>query len=156
MENLISLGHHYEIITRNIEDNTVKKFLTMSITAALFGISSIAFAGNVEYTTNQDSVQPPVWEDYVPKKYQEPRSFPNKGKNIAEMSVGVVLTDLIITAPIGVPMICHSATKMKNQTWYKRKIKFEEGLKQAETIENPQEKQIYYNNLLKECKMIEQ
>ena len=50
-------------------------------------------------------------------------------------------------------MICHSVTKMKNQGWYERKIKFEAGLKQAETIENPQERQEFYNTLLKECKM---
>lgn len=134
----------------------MKKIIATMI-VALFAASPIAFAGNIEHvTTSQDAVQPPVWENYVPKKYQEPRSFPNKGKNIAEMSVGVVLTDLLITAPIGIPMICHSATKMKNQTWYNRKIKFEKGLKQAETIKNPQERQVYYDNLLKECKMIKE
>ena len=134
----------------------MKKIIATMI-VALFAASPIAFARDIEHvTTSQDAVQPPVWENYVPKKYQEPRSFPNKGKNIAEMSVGVVLTDLLITAPIGIPMICHSATKMKNQTWYKRKIKFEEGLKQAESIKNPQERQVYYDNLLKECKMIKE
>lgn len=134
----------------------MKKIIATMI-IALFATYPIAFAGNIEHaTTSQNTVQPPVWENYVPEKYQKPRPFPNKGKNIAEMSVGVVLTDLLITAPIGIPMICHSATKMKNQTWYNRKIKFEKGLKQAETIQNPQERQVYYDNLLKECKMIKE
>lgn len=26
---------------------------------------------------------PPVWEEYVPFKYQNPRPFPKKGKHIA-------------------------------------------------------------------------
>ena len=129
------------------------------ITAFILGcllLPTIAFAEQNLSVENIDenSVTPPVWENYVPKKYQEPREFPSKGKNIAEMAVGVVLTDLIITAPIGVPMICHSATKMKNHTWYNRKIKFEQGLKQAEKIQNSQEKQEFYDNLLKECKMV--
>ena len=57
----------------------------------------------------------------VPEKYQNPRTFPNRGKNIAELSVGIVLTDLLITAPVGIPMIVHATTKMKNQSWYEKK-----------------------------------
>ena len=33
------------------------------------------------------------------------------------------------------------------------KIGFEKGLKEAETIENPAERQAYYDKLLKKCKM---
>lgn len=131
----------------------MKKLLTLTLAVILLSAPMI-FAKNCEFKTATDVVDAPVWEDYVPKKYQQPREFPNKGKNIAEMAVGVVLTDLLITAPIGVPMICHSATKMKNQTWYQRKIKFEKGLKQASTIQNPQEKQEFYNKLLKDCNMV--
>lgn len=81
------------------------------------------------------------------------KSYPNRGKNIAELSVGIVLTDLLITSPIGIPMVCHATTKMKNQGWYEKKIKFEKGLQDAENISNPAEKQAYYNNLLRECRM---
>lgn len=81
------------------------------------------------------------------------KSYPNRGKNIAELSVGIVLTDLLITSPIGIPMVCHATTKMKNQGWYEKKIKFEKGLQDAENISNPAEKQAYYNNLLRKCRM---
>lgn len=107
-------------------------------------------------STADTEVKAPVWEEYVPEKYQNPRSFPNKGKNIAELTVGIVLTDLLITAPIGIPMICHSTTKMKNQSWFLKRQKFEAGLEQASTISDPAEKQAYYTKLKKECGLTEE
>ncbi len=98
----------------------------------------------------------PVWEEYVPFKYQNPRPFPTRGKHIAELSAGIFLTDLLITAPIGIPMICHAVTKLKNQGWYERKQKFEKGLIEAEKISDPKEKEAYYAKLLKECKLTEE
>lgn len=104
---------------------------------------------------NENEVMAPVWEEYVPKKYQNPRSFPSKGKNIAELCTGVVLTELLITSPIGIPMIVHSTTKMKNQGWYEKKKIYEAGLIEAETITDPVEKQEFYENLKKKCKFTE-
>lgn len=98
----------------------------------------------------------PVWEEYVPFKYQNPRPFPKRGKHIAELSAGIFLTDLLITAPIGIPMIYHATTKLKNQGWYERKQKFEKGLIEAEKISDPKEKEAYYAKLLKECKLTEE
>lgn len=129
----------------------MKKQIISLLIISTFAFSPIAIA---DINTSND-VKAPVWEEYVPKKYQNPRQFPSKGKNIAELSVGIVLTDLLITAPVGIPMICHSTTKMKNQGWYEKKLVFESGLKEAETITNPKEKQEYYDNLLKKCKMTE-
>ena len=63
---------------------------------------------------------------------------------------------MLLTAPIGIPMICHATTKIKNQGWYEKKIIFENGLKEAEHISNPAEKQAYYKKLLKKCKMTEE
>lgn len=63
------------------------------------------------------------------------------------------LTDLIITCPIGIPMIVHSTTKLKNRGYYERKVKFEEGLAEAEKITDPVEKQKYYDRLIKDCKL---
>lgn len=122
--------------------------------AKLLIISILAFspAAIAESVTSND-IKAPVWEEYVPEKYQNPRQFPNRGKNIAELTVGIVLTDLLITAPIGIPMVCHSTTKMKNQGWYEKKLIFEQGLKEAETISNPEQKQAYYDKLLKQCRM---
>ena len=71
------------------------------------------------------------------------------------MSIGILLTDLIITAPIGIPLLCHSVTKLKHISYSDRKEKFEAGLEVAETIENPEIKQKYYKKLLKKCKLSE-
>lgn len=97
----------------------------------------------------------PKWEEYVPQKYQNPRTDFSKGNAIAELSVGILLTDLLITAPIGVPMICHSSTKLKNIGYAEKKEKFYSGLEEAEKITDPKEKQIYYEKLLKNCKFTE-
>lgn len=125
----------------------IASLLVMSI------ICSAPMAMAVSETTTTQEVKAPVWEEYVPEKYQNPRTFPNRGKNIAELSVGIVLTDLLITAPVGIPMVCHATTKMKNQGWYEKKAIFEKGLQEAETISNPNEKQAYYDKLLKQCRM---
>ena len=65
---------------------------------------------------------------------------------------GIVLTDLLITAPIGIPMICHSTTKLKNIGWKERKTKYFDGLEEAKNIP-AEEQEEYYTNLLKKCKM---
>ncbi len=127
----------------------MKKQIASLLIVSILAFSQAAIAENI---TDND-VKAPVWEEYVPKKYQNPRQFPSRGKNIAELTVGIVLTDLLITAPVGIPMICHSTTKMKNQGWYEKKLIFENGLKEAETISNPEQKQLYYDKLLKQCKM---
>ena len=104
----------------------------ISILLAMVILASAPMAMAITDTTSPSDVKAPVWEEYVPKKYQNPRSFPSKGKNIAELSVGIVLTDLLITAPVGIPMVCHASTKMKNQGWYEKKAIFENGLKYSE------------------------
>ena len=111
----------------------------------------------VPSTMAQTLVYPPApkWEDYIPEKYQNPRQDFSKGSSIAELSVGVVLTELIVTAPIGVPLICHSTTKLKHIYTAKKKVKFEEGLRHAQTIQDPAEREEYYKQLLKKCNMTE-
>ena len=131
----------------------MKKQVSILLAMVIFASAPMAMA--ITDTTSPSDVKVPVWEEYVPKKYQNPRSFPSKGKNIAELSVGIVLTDLLLTAPIGIPMICHASTKMKNQGCYEKKAIFENGLKEAENISDPAEKQAYYDSLLKKCKMTE-
>lgn len=129
----------------------MKKILSIILLISFLQISNITFAKEVSNIKASSDV--PQWEDYVPTKYQNPRPFPSKGKNIAELATGIVLTELLITAPVGVPMIVHSTTKMKNQGYYKKKQTFEKGLDEAEKILNPQERQEYYAKLLKDCKM---
>lgn len=132
----------------------MKKILPLILAICILSIcSNITLAKDI--TSIRDYAIAPKWEDYVPLKYQNPRPFPKKGKNIGELVTGIVLTDLLITAPVGIPMIVHSSTKMKNQSWYERKQIFEKGLDEAENVTNPVERQEYYTNLLQTCKMTE-
>lgn len=94
----------------------------------------------------------PRWTDYVPEKYENPRTDFKKGTAIAELTVGIILTDLLLTAPIGIPMICHSTTKLKNIGYTKKKAKYFEGLDEAKNIPTTEQDE-YYTNLLKKCKM---
>ncbi len=95
----------------------------------------------------------PRWVEYVPEKYQNPRTDFKKGPAIVELSAGLVLTDLIITSPIGIPMICHSTTKLKNIGWADKKAKFFDGLEEANKITNAADRAKYYTELRSKCKM---
>ncbi len=126
----------------------MKKFLNLCICLTLCCSSLCAYATD----TAKKEVEKPVWNDYVPKKYENPRNF-SRGKSIAELSAGIFLTDLLITAPIGIPMIVHSTTKLKNKGYYDKKIKFENGLLEAEKIADPTEKEMYYKKLINDCRL---
>ena len=112
----------------------------------------MAFAEEAEDIKYPD---PPVWEEYVPHKYENPRTDFKRGNAIAELTAGVILTDLLITAPIGVPMICHSATKLKNISYSKKKVIFDQGLTKAQSIVSPEERGKYYDEMLKKIKFTE-
>ena len=127
----------------------MKKKLALLIMSAILLPNFAVFA---ETTNESTEVVAPKWEDYIPTKYQNPRKF-SRGKTIGELATGIVLTELLITAPIGIPMIVHSTTKMKNINYYHKKIKFENGLAEAEKIQNPKDKELYYQNLLNDCDM---
>ena len=93
----------------------------------------------------------PSWVDYVPAKYENPRTDFNKKPAVTELIFGIVLTDLIITSPIGIPMICHSTTKLKNISYSNKKEKFFEGIEEAKKL-SPEEQEVHYKKLLKKCK----
>ena len=126
----------------------MKKFIALTILSTFLLTPLTAIAETV-------IVETPKWEDYVPEKYQNPRDDFRRGSAISELIVGIVLTDFIITAPVGIPMIYHSSTKLKNISYSDKKERFEEGLNFAKTIKTQEEKQEYYKKLLKKCKMSE-
>ncbi len=130
----------------------MKKQLASFIMLAMLLPNLSVFA---ETSDNTTEVVAPKWEDYIPTKYQNPRQF-SRGKTIGELATGIVLTELLITAPIGIPMVVHSTTKMKNINYYNKKIKFESGLAEAEKIQNLKDKELYYKKLLKSCNMTEE
>ena len=100
----------------------------------------------------EEPANAPQWTDYVPKKYENPRTDFTRGSSIAELVTGIILTDLIITCPIGIPMICHSTTKLKNISYADKKDKYFEGLEKAKNLPEDEQKE-YYEKLLKKCKM---
>lgn len=120
----------------------MKKFLVSMLFLSFAIMQSTVFA-----VEEIKEAVPPKWEDWVPEKYQNPRTDFSKGSSIAELSVGIFLTDLLITAPIGIPMICHGTTKIKNVSYSEKKEKFEKGLAFAKTIESLEERQQYYDKL---------
>ena len=94
----------------------MRKFAVVTILFSLLTTQSLVFAEEVGSGQKNIQVQvvAPKWEEYVPEKYQNPRNDFTRASAISELSVGAVLTNLIITAPIGVPMICHGVTKFKH------------------------------------------
>ena len=136
----------------------MKKFI-----AFLFAISFIswnipAFALSVEDSIDLRDmrIQPsepkdaPRWTDYVPAKYENPRTDFTKRSATKELIWGGVLTDLVITAPIGIPMLCHGTTKLRNANYAQKKIKFFNGLEEAKNLPAA-ERAKYYQELPKKC-----
>lgn len=143
----------------------MRKLFPILLAILVFSVNVPAFAMSVEESEAEGlrdmRVQPmepadaPKWVEYVPTKYHNPRTDFKKGTAIAELASGIVLTDLLLTAPIGIPMICHSTTKLKNIGWADKKNKYFEGLEEAKNINNSNERQEHYDKLLKKCKMTE-
>lgn len=141
----------------------MKKFLSILLTLLIVSANAPVLAMSVEESEaaglRDMRVQPavpadaPKWIEYVPTKYHNPRTDFKKGTAIAELVGGIVLTDLLFTAPIGIPMICHSTTKLKNIGWADKKDKFFEGLEEANNLTNPEERAAHYDKLRKKCKM---
>lgn len=143
----------------------MRKLLTILLAILIFSVNAPAFAMSVEESEAEGlrdmRVQPmeptdaPRWVEYVPTKYHNPRTDFKRGAAIGELATGIVLTDLLLTAPIGIPMICHSTTKLKNIGWADKKNKYFEGIEEAKNIQDSNERQAYYDKLLKKCKMTE-
>ena len=140
----------------------MRKLLPVLLAILLFSVNAPAFAMSVEESEAEGlrdmRVQPmepadaPKWVEYVPTKYHNPRTDFKKGTAIAELASGIVLTDLLLTAPIGIPMICHSTTKLKNIGWADKKNKYFEGLEEAKNINNSNERRSEERRVGKECR----
>lgn len=128
--------------------------LFMNVPVFAMSVAESEEAGLVDVRVQPEQPEDaPKWIEYVPQKYQNPRTDFKMGPAIAELSVGIVLTDLLLTAPIGIPMICHATTKLKNIGWADKKNKFFDGLEEANEISNADERAEYYEKLRAKCKM---
>ena len=138
---------------------TILSILTLSIIVSNVPVFAMSNTEAENAGVVDSRVQPeqpadaPKWVEYVPEKYQNPRTDFKKGTAIAELTTGIILTDLLLTSPIGIPMICHSTTKLKNIGWADKKEKFFSGLEEANKITNNEERAEYYKKLRAKCKM---
>ena len=130
----------------------MKKVISLVCLFCFLLIPSVEAIDKSSKAEQSSLIVEPKWEDYVPKKYLEPRDDFRRGSCIAELVSGIVLTDLVFTSPIGIPMIYHATTKLKNLSYAEKKEKFFDGLEIASSISDPQEKSRYYKSLLKSCK----
>ncbi len=97
----------------------------------------------------------PKWEEYVAPKYRNPRTDFSRAASITELAIGGLLTSLILTAPIGIPMVIHGTTKVKMVSYANRKRIFDEEIAKAKLIENPEERAEAYKKILKRCNLKE-
>lgn len=135
----------------------MKKIVALILLLSFLSINSGAFA--LEQTIEEApliiTTDAPVWADYVAPKYQNPRTDFSKKASITELSIGAVLTSLIITAPIGIPMVIHGTTKVKMVSYANRKRIFDEQMAQAKTIEDSELRAKEYKHILKRCNLKE-
>ena len=137
----------------------MKKIIAITLLLYFLGFNSGAFAlnegANVENSTLTIPVDAPAWEDYVAPKYKNPRTDFSKSASITELSIGAVLTSLILTAPVGIPMVIHGTTKVKMVSYANRKRIFDEKMAEAITIEDPALRAKEYEHILKRCHLKE-
>ncbi|MBO6087857.1 hypothetical protein J6P92_05885 [bacterium] len=150
----------------------MKKFITLILLISMFVVNSSVYAiddldfensapipserkikeQQEELVVHDDA---PIWAEYVAPKYRNPRSDFKKGSSIAELVVGVILTDLILTAPIGIPMTIHGTTKVKMVSYNNRKNIFDEEIAKAKLIQDDTERAAAYQKILKQCHLKE-
>ena len=136
----------------------MKKLITLFLLSSLLGLNSAVF-GNDENTTLKENLiehnDAPIWADYVAPKYRNPRADFTKGSAITELAIGAVLTELIITSPIGIPMAVHGTTKVKMISYNNRKNIFDTEIEKAKLIQDDKERAERYEEILKQCHLKE-
>jgi len=138
-------------------------FGVFNINMAVFAIEDLTLPANFELQPAQNSEvsmtkvndDAPKWEEYVAPKYRNPRTDFKKGSAITETAIGGVLTSLILTAPIGIPMIIHGTTKIKMVSYANRKNIFDEEIAKAKLIQNDSLRAEAYAHTLKRCHLKE-
>lgn len=132
----------------------MKKFITLILLSVFLFPQVVGFAEE-NSVTETDIPVAPKWEDYVAPKYQNPRTDFSKKGSISELVTGIVLTELIITAPIGIPMTIHGTTKVKMVSYANRKRIFDEEIQKANEIEDSAQREEAYRKILKQCHLKE-
>ncbi len=123
----------------------MKKTITAFLLLSMAAFTLPAFAES--YDNRVQSMYPenaPRWTDYVPQKYQNPRTDYTRKGAIAEIVVGT------LAVPFTIPFICIGASKLKHISYAEKKKMFFNGLEQASMM-TPQQQQQYYPQLLRQC-----
>ena len=103
----------------------------------------------------ETELKAPVWEEYVAPKYRAPRSDITLGGAIAETVAGDVLVATIFGAPLGIPLVVHGVSKIKMVSYRNRKKIFDKLIKEANLIEDEQERALAYKQALERCHLKE-
>ena len=135
----------------------MKKLVVLFLCFILTGINLSVFADTENEvqigTVKHDDA--PVWDEYVAPKYRNPRSDFSRKASISELATGVLLTELIITAPIGIPMVVHGTTRVKMVSYNNRKNIFDREIEKAQYIVDDNERAKAYKNILQQCHLKE-
>ena len=127
----------------------MKKIFSIFLLISLFSFGLPMFA------MDKSQVEQPKWEDYVPEKYQNPNEDRLRTGMFVQVILGTGLTVFILPSPWSIPMLCRGITNIKHVSYYNKKEKFMVGLNEAEKIDDPKEREIYYKKLLKSCNLKE-
>jgi len=124
----------------------MKKTVAAILLLSLVGFFTPALAddGARDSRVQTGPYNAPQWNQYVPAKYQNPRTDYSKGGAVAEIVAGTLLV------PFTLPLIFHGSDKLKNISYAKKKEQYFKGLEQAYNMTYEQQ-QAYYPQLLKEC-----
>ncbi len=123
----------------------MKKTITAFLLLCMAALTLPAFADT--YDNRVQGIYPenaPRWTDYVPQKYQNPRTDYSKKTAITQIVVGT------LAIPFTIPFLCMGTTKLKNISYAEKKQMFFNGLNQAAMM-TPQQQQQYYPQLLQQC-----
>ena len=126
----------------------MKKTISLLLLLSMATFTMPAFAEM--YDSRVQSIYPenaPRWTDYVPPKYQNPRTDYSKKGAITEIVIGSLVL------PFTIPLIVNGSTKLKNISYAEKKKIFFNGLQQAQTM-TPEQQQQYYPQLLRQAELV--
>jgi len=134
------------LITEVKGDSLMKKTVAAVLLLSLIGFCAPVLAddGVRDNRVQAGPYNAPQWNDYVPAKYQNPRTDYSKGGAITEIVAGTLLI------PFTLPLIFHGSDKLKNISYAQKKEQYFRGLDQAQNMTYEQQ-QAYYPQLLQQC-----
>ena len=132
----------------------MKKNLILLLAISIFSLNNVVFATEA-LTSDVVHDDAPKWEEYVAPKYRNPHATCEKDPAVKQLVWGVVLTELIITCPIGIPMTISGTKKVKMLSYENRKKIFDEEISKAQLIQDDAQRKAEYKRILSKCHLKE-